>query len=163
MSTLDVVDYLSRGAMDQFHLGYSGKNIPLPPKNNYIKCLIEMMESVIKRMRWRAHFFLKGKDRTSQSDDEDATNVTQEKFGFKSKRTPPQIEEMTDFENDLLSIVDGLEFRKTGNKFQKKLSEDVKRINGSNKVLVHADKTRNIYLMSPREYEKLLNENSALH
>ena len=35
----------------------------------------------------------------------------------------------------------------------------MKRINGSDKVFVHADKTRNVYLMSPHDYEKLLNEN----
>ena len=66
---------------------------------------------------------------------------------------------MTDFEKDLLGIVDDLEFRQVNNQFQRKLSEDVKRINESDKVFVHADKTRNVYLMSPKKYEKLLNEN----
>ena len=36
---------------------YSMKNIPLPLKNAYLKRLIEKVESVLKRMRWKAFSF----------------------------------------------------------------------------------------------------------
>ena len=45
------------------------------------------------------------------------------------------------------------------NAFQDKLRRDVKRINSSKKVLVFADKTRNVYEMGRDQYEKLLREN----
>ena len=46
--------------MRKFRLEYSLKNIPIPSRDNYLRNLIEKMESVLKRMRWKAHFFLKG-------------------------------------------------------------------------------------------------------
>ena len=33
---------------------------PIPSRNNYLRNLIEKAESVLKPMRWKAHFFLKG-------------------------------------------------------------------------------------------------------
>ena len=48
-----------------------------------------------KRMSWRAVLFLKG-DGYTADDRED-----RRKFGLKSRGTPPQIEEMKDFEDDL--------------------------------------------------------------
>ena len=42
------------------HLPFSWKNIPNPSKKAFTKRLIEMTESVIKRMRWKAVFFLRG-------------------------------------------------------------------------------------------------------
>ena len=68
------------------------KNIPLPPKNSYLKRLIEKVESVIKRIRWKAFFFDQNSD--------DKEQVTDEKFGFKSRKCPPQNDEMDKFEAD---------------------------------------------------------------
>ena len=47
-------------------LGYSLKNIPIPPNNAYTARLIQKTESLIKRMRWKAHFFLHGDDNSTQ-------------------------------------------------------------------------------------------------
>ena len=52
-----------------------------------------------------------------------------------------------------------VEFRQVNCQFQSTLSEDVKRINSSNKLLVEADKTRNMYEMKPDTYRKLLQDN----
>ncbi len=46
--------------MRQFRFDYSLKNIPIPSQDAYLRNLIEKMENVLKRMRWKAHFFLKG-------------------------------------------------------------------------------------------------------
>ena len=60
------------------HFDYTGKNILIPSKTEYVKCLMEKIETFIKRMRWKANFFLQA-DSTeetgteSDSDTEDST------------------------------------------------------------------------------------------
>ena len=56
-------------------------------------------------------------------------------------------------------LVKNVEFRNINNNFQKNLNDDIKRINTSKKVLVKADKSRNIYELSKDEYKKYLREN----
>ena len=62
------------------------KNIPIPPRNSYLKKLIEKTESVIKRMRWKA-FFFEQNNKTDHNNDDD--NVDRNNFGFKSRKMPP--------------------------------------------------------------------------
>ena len=65
-------------------LGYSLKNIPVPTNKEYTMKLLSRVEDVIKRMRWKALFTLKGaNDETSKKT-----------YGFKSTNCPPQIEEL---------------------------------------------------------------------
>ena len=45
------------------------------------------------------------------------------------------------------------------NKFQEKLKHDITEIRNSNKVIVPADKTRNLYKMEKEDYNKFLSEN----
>ena len=104
--------------MDQVRFDYSTKNIPIPPRNSYLKSLIEKVESAIKRMRWKAFFF----DRNDQ-DNKEATNNNN--FGFKSRKCPPQNSELDKFEADLLDMVHNIKFRNVNNKFQNKLNEDI--------------------------------------
>ena len=52
---------------------------------------------------------------------------------------------MTNFENDLILMVNKIEFRKN----------DINEIENSNKVLVNADKSRNIYKLGQDQYKKL--------
>ncbi|PIK38369.1 putative multidrug and toxin extrusion protein 1 [Apostichopus japonicus] len=51
-----------------------------------------------------------------------------ENFGFKSKKCPPQIEELKLFEDDLLRMIENVKFKKVINQFQDKLRKDVCRI-----------------------------------
>ena len=147
----------SNSAMDNFDLDYSGKNIPIPSTKEYIKCLLEKIESVIKRMRWKAFFFLNNSsDTDSSSDDEEKDTET---YGFKSKKTPPQISEMVSFEKDLFNLIDNINYRQVSDTFQSQLKEDVKKINSSDKVFVKADKTRNMYTLDKDNYCKLLKDN----
>ena len=46
--------------MGKINYNYSLKNIPTSSITSYQLKLIEKVESVIKRMRWKAHFFLNG-------------------------------------------------------------------------------------------------------
>jgi len=39
------------------------KNIPITPRNAYLKKLIEKTENAIKRMRWKAFFFERNKEK----------------------------------------------------------------------------------------------------
>ena len=50
-------------------------------------------------------------------------------------------------------------YRKYSEIFQEKMDEDVIKINDSNRLLIFADKTTNIYSLSPEEHIKLLNDN----
>lgn len=137
----------------RFDLNYSLKNIPIPSPSLYTEKLIEKVESLIRRMRWRAFFFLK-----SGNDDGYRTS-SKETYGFKSRKCPPQSEELEAFEEDLLKMVETIQFRKTTNEFQQRLRKDVERIRQSKDVIVPADKTRNLYAVRKDQYEKLLQNN----
>ena len=132
--------------MEQVRFNYSMKNIPIPPRNSYIKSLIEKTESVIKRMRWKAFLY-----------DKPDTDNTDRKFGFKSRKCPPQNENMVKFESDLLDMIKNIEFRNTRDQFQRQLKDDIKKINSSTKAFIPADKTTNLYKLDKDEYHKLLN------
>ena len=133
------------------------KNIPIPPASTYKKRLIEKVESVIKRMRWKAFFFLKAVD---DEEKEPAKNKSKENmFGFKSRKCPPQIEELKSFEDDMLQMTENVRSRKVTDQFQTTLSKDIKKIKNATKMLIPADKTRNFYEIDHALYEKLLRQN----
>ena len=44
--------------MDRVRFDYSMKNIPIPKPQAYMTKLIEKTEDLIRRMRWKAHFFM---------------------------------------------------------------------------------------------------------
>ncbi len=133
------------------NLSYSMKNIPLHSKDTYLKKLIQQTESFIKRLRWRAYWFLK-------TDDEPDEQQSEEKYGFKSPVTPPQIPELVDFEHDMYNMIANAQFNKTENEFQKKMKEDIKRLKSCSDVIVSADKTSNLYTVDTQQYQKLLTD-----
>ena len=135
--------------MRQFRLDYSLNNIPIPSRDNYLRNLIEKAESVLKRMRWKAHFFLKG-----EKSQENTRN-----FGLSSNKTPPTVLELKPFEEDVIKLLETIKFRDTKDYFQDTLANDLKKINSSDKMFVFADKTRNIYETSLDTYNKLLHDN----
>ena len=117
---------------------YSLKNIPIPSKTSYNLKLIEKIESVIKRMWWKAYFFLnEGK---CQSDNKNT-------FGFTSRYHPTQIFELEKFEKDLFNIANSIKFSNNRNDFRQKLDADIADVKQSKNVFVFANKTSNIYKM----------------
>ena len=88
-------------------LNYSLKNIPIPPADSYKKKLMERTKSVIKRMRWRAFFYL-----NNESNEEDEHN-DEECYWLKSHECPPQVEELKPFEDDMMKLIEGATFRKS--------------------------------------------------
>ena len=135
--------------MEIKNFGYSLKNIPIPTKSNYLKCLTEKTENFIRRLRWKAYHFCQS---NSQPVNESANGY----FGFKTLTTPPPNEHLNAFENDLYDLIQKVEFTNVQNTFQQKLKEDVQSIKSSNNVLVVAGKSTNLYELSRDHYEKLL-------
>ena len=50
------------------------------------------------------------------------------------------MDELVDFENDMMKMIKNIEFRKIKCTFQAKLMSDIKRINASKELLILADK-----------------------
>ena len=61
-------------------------------------------------------------------------------------------------EDDLKKIISNVQFRRVKNDFQYRLKNYIRSIQSSKKVIVFADKTRNIYEMEKSHYKKLLTE-----
>ena len=88
--------------MEKFEIEYSMKNIPIPSLRQYKIQLISKFEKVIKRMRWKSLKFL-GK---LSSDNNNQT------FGFQSTKCRPPVNELVDFEKDMMLMVKNIKFRK---------------------------------------------------
>ena len=65
------------------------KNILVPSKKLYLKILINKVELLIMQMRWKALFF-------------EIESESTFKYGFKTRKSPPQ-------HNDLMEFEDGLQ------------------------------------------------------
>ena len=62
--------------MEKIYFNYPLKNIPVPSRTCYKLQLIHKIESVIKPMRWKAHFFLNNNEKNKEE-------AKCETFGFK--------------------------------------------------------------------------------
>ena len=109
--------------MQKLDIDYSLKKIPIPSNESYLIKLIDEIESVVKQMRWRAHFFLQEKHKS---------DVRREDFGFKSKITPPQCEHMEAFEKELPYIIPNIKFRSV---FHSRCISEVERGHSKNKTV----------------------------
>ena len=128
------------------------KNIPIPTKSNYLKCLTEKTENFIRRLRWKAYHFCK-------SNSQPANELANGYFGFKTLTTPPPNKLLNAFENYFYDLIRKVEFTNVQDTFQQKLRKDVQSIKSSNNMLVFADKSTNLYELSRDHYEKLLHDN----
>lgn len=136
--------------MESTRFDNSTKDIPLPSENDYKRKLIEKTELLCKRMRWKAFFFF----------NPSADGGHKETFGFFSRKSPPQVHGLLNFEKRLLSMIETIKFRKVKCEFQQKLSSDIhNNIMKSDKLLVPADKTSNFYRMDATSYNDLLQKN----
>ena len=79
-------------------------------------------------------------------------------FKLKTRKYPPQIQDMKNFENDLLTLIENIQFRNVPNKFLNKLNEDINKIRSSDKLFVPTDKTQNCYEITKENY-KILHDN----
>ena len=117
------------------------KNIGIPQNKTYLLQLIEKIEMVIKRMRWKVLC----------NDKKETNGIKTEWYGLKSPKTPKQVKELIPFENDLIA------FRKTRSHFQKKIKKDIQLIKSSEKTVIFAYKTTNLYRLTKAEYDHKIN------
>ena len=134
--------------LNRINLEYSRKNIPLPTKDCFMKSLIAKTESFIKRVRWKVFFYENPSERTTSD----------ENYGFRTTKTPPQNPALNEFENDLYDLISDLEFKTDKSDFQEQMAKDIKEIRNSGQVILPADKTTNLYKVSAEDYNKLLQD-----
>ena len=96
---------------EQVNFQYSMKNIPIPPKKEYMLELIHSIREFVNRVKWRSHFFLNPQE----------TPEKRETFGFRSSKAPPHIPELKTLEDNLYTLVKEIEFRDHFDNFQNKL------------------------------------------
>ena len=104
--------------MEPTKFDYSLKNIPIPSNNYYLKCLIDKVDSFLRKVRWKANFY--DKNQTEESKNDEIIN-TNSKFGLKSNKSPKQNVNLIPFENDICDMIKNIEFRKSyTSQFKKK-------------------------------------------
>ena len=140
------------------------KNIPIASKGRYKLKLTEKVESVLKRMRWKASFFDSSERNANantiqNSEQENSKQENRKSTQFKSRNCPKQVEEMKVFEADMADMIKDIKFKTVNNQFQQQLRADIQRIQSSNKTFIPADKTQNYYEVSKEDHAKILHEN----
>ena len=139
---------------EKLEIDYSMKNIPLSDQDEYKLQLLHKTREFLRRVRIKAYFFEK-----YENEENEEMEKKKETYGFKSHFNPPASKCLLEFERLMIDMVKNVKFRRYSNSFQDKMKQDIKKINKSNKVVVMADKTTNIYLLSKEEYENLLLKN----
>ena len=66
---------------------------------------------------------------------------------------------MKSFEEDMLGIIENIQFKQVKCDFLSRLKKDVNTIHKSNSLIIPADKTNNYYKLDKGEYDKLLKDN----
>ena len=79
-----------------FH--YSMEKIPVTTERSYLLKLIEQIETVIKRTRWKVIYY------------DMKRSIKTETYGLKSQKAPPSINELATFGNDLIELVKNIKF-----------------------------------------------------
>ena len=139
----------------QLKLKSSGKDIP--GRSNYMKKLILQTESFLKNMRWKTFW----SERKGSMDDGEDNNDNRKDItiDFKSTKTPPQHDLLKSFERDTYNLIANIEFRKVNDPGLLKMSQEVKKINDTNNIIVNADKTGNRYEVPVSDYQRLMHDN----
>ena len=57
------------------------------------------------------------------------------KYGFKTRKCPPQYKDLMEFEDDLQKMISNVQFRRVKNDYQNKLKNDIRSIQSSKKHL----------------------------
>ena len=107
-------------------------------------------------MYWKAFFFF-----LRNREDSGHDNINKETYGLKSKRPPPQVSELSQFEDCMLDMVQRIEFSTnyTQNKLQEQLKKDLQEIRQDKHIFVKADKKTNHYKTELNDYSNLVQKN----
>ena len=85
--------------MEKLIFSYSLKNIPTPNERTYKLQLIAKIELFMKKLRWKAIFFINNSKETTES------CASGSVYGLKSNKCPPQLKELLPSEDDLIDLV----------------------------------------------------------
>ena len=85
--------------------------------------------------------------------------VLQTNLRLQIYQEPTPIEELKDFEDDMLKMIQSVKFKQVNNPFLNKLKEDTDSIKTEPKLLIVADKTTIFYKLEPSECNELLEKN----
>lgn len=96
----------------------------------------------MRNLRWKVFFFL----------NPSLKGTKKESFGFKSTSNPPFMKEIKPFEDEMFELVHNIKFKPFKNEFQDQLKSDKNIIESTDKVIVKADKTANLYKMDIQTY-----------
>ena len=118
-------------------------------------------------MRWRAFFYdQKLYNVTLKKTDNDDAHLNNGKLSkinklpFPTKRSAPVCTKLIPFESELIDLINKIGFNTSKvNKFQIDLRNKINSIKKSNKLVIFADKTNNLYKISPKNYNNLLTNN----
>ena len=66
--------------------------------------------------------------------------------------------ELKHFEDDLFSLISNIKFRHVKNQLQDMLRADKSKIQQTDKVIIQADKSPNLYMLSVQDYKKKVKE-----
>ena len=103
----------------------------------------------MNRLRWKSFFILN--PGTSEDD---------KTYGFRTQKCPPNIPEIDLLQSKLIDILSNIKFKRGGNNLQTKMRDDLTSVKQNpDKMLVAADKTRNLYKMTPAGYKELKKRN----
>ena len=90
-------------------------------------------------MRWKAYFFL----------NPGTISNTKDTYGFKSAKNPPPVEELKEFENDMLKMIQSTKFKHIKSPFLNKLKDDAIKIQKGNEATHH--RRQNHELLASKE------------
>ena len=138
-----------RVVMKKVTFDYSLKNIPVPSKDTFLKCLIDKTQKFFQRVRWAVHWHI----------NRDKVPKVKETYGFKTEKSAPAHPGLAKFESDVIHLIYNLEYRKNKTPFQQKLLNDVKEIRKRETILLPGDKTSNMYEVDKNVYNKLVRDN----
>ena len=103
-------------------------------------------ETFVENIRWRAFFYLNSDLRMDQK----------ETYSFFISRPPPIMQELKEFEKDLVDLIQNIKFRHVvPNHFQNKLQKDLYHIKKDDHLYIPADKTNNYCRVKLADYEQL--------
>ena len=119
-------------------------------------------------MRWRAFYYEQKlcKKTNHVTDNSDAhlntskLSTISKSLPFPTKKSAPICVKLIPFESELIDLINKIELKPGKiNNFQYNLRNKINSIKKSNKLVIFADKTNNLYKISPKNYDKLLLDN----
>ena len=141
------------------------KNIPIASQHAYKVRLFHFTNALIQKMRWRAFYFEKHLANELPNNNNIISNdcLNSSKLNivgrlpFTTNKCAPVCHKLLPFESELFELINSISFKHKSNNFQRNLRNQINSIKKSNKLIVFADKTNNLYKIGPKIYYKLLN------